>query len=91
MAQLDELKAALTEVNGKLDGINDKVDEVKSETAAVPPLVQALIDKLSALPTSPDLTEAIAMAQNISARVSGLSEKVNAVDADLDSIPAPKV
>lgn len=73
MGQLEDLQAAHQAINDKVDVVAGKVDTVQAE-------VQVLIDKLNAMPPSPDLTAAIASANSILA-------KVQAVADDLDTTP----
>ena len=58
LAQIDDLKAALDDVSGKVDAVGAEVTD--------------LIAKLSSLPPSPDLTAAIAQAQSIAAKLAAI-------------------
>lgn len=74
MAQLDDLKAALEASDAKVTEVAGKVDAVQAD-------VQTLLDRLGST-TPPDLSEVVALAQ-------GIQAKLGAVSEDLSSTPKP--
>lgn len=85
MAQLDELKAALTAIGSGVNDVDTKLDTVRADIAVVDTRVKTLIELLSTSPV--DLTEALAQAQAISAQVSAVSAEAQAASDSLKAIP----
>lgn len=90
MAQIDDLKTALTAIGDGVDDVDTKLDGVRDSIAAVDTEVKALIALLGTAPV--DLTEALAQAQAISAHVGAVQGEVQVASDSLKAIPpAPTV
>lgn len=82
MAQLDDLKAALDTVGGKVTALVDGVASVGKE-------VDGLLVALQEHPAAPDLGDVIARAQGIAAQLDTVTASVRAIgDAIPDAAPA---
>jgi len=85
MAQLDDLKAALTAIGAGVDDVDTKLDTVRADIAVVDAEVKTLIDLLGQTPV--DLTEALAQAQLIAGKVSAVQDEVQVASDSLKAIP----
>ena len=85
MAQIDDLKAAIALVAGKVDAVDTKLDGVRAGVTAVAAEVKDLIDRLGT--GAVDLTGAIADLTAIGTHLDSVGTEVDEAQSGLQAIP----
>ena len=85
--QAEAIKARLVEVGEGLGAIDTRLDGVREDLGTVDTTVKTLIERLGQVPPSPELEEALALANELAERTGRVKAETDQVGDALKAIP----